>query len=83
MQHNNLDPFGQSPLLQIYGIILWICSISMSMANTAVHYDDSWVDITLEILSKLAPLVSTFFIYIINRKEIDRFFKERVRRKKR
>lgn len=75
MQHNDLNT--------VYGITLWICSILLSVVNATIPYDNSWLDITLEILSKLSPLISTFFIYIINKKEIDAFFKEKVKRKKR
>lgn len=75
MQHNDLNT--------IYGVALWICSILLSIVNVTIPYDNSWLDITLEVLSKLSPLISTFFIYIINKKEIDKFFKEKIKRNKR
>lgn len=75
MQHNDLNT--------VYGVSLWVCSILLSVVNASIPYDNSWVDVTLEILSKLSPLISTLFIYIINKKEIDKFFKERFKRNKR
>lgn len=35
----------------------------------------SWVDLVLNMIGKSAPIVSTFFLYIINRKSIDSYFK--------
>ena len=84
MQHNNLpdlNPNGNNNVLQLYGVVLWVCSITLGLITTSLKYEDSIVDTVLEILSKLAPLLSTFFLYIINRKEIDKFFKTLKRKK--
>ena len=78
MQHNNLpdlDPNGNNIILQLYGVVLWVCSVTLGLITTTLKYEDSILDTILEILSKLAPLLSTFFLYIINRKEINKFFK--------
>lgn len=81
MQHNDFSD-GDNFILQIYGIVLWVCSVTIGIINNSLHYEDSWVDTILEILSKLAPLISTFFLYIINRKEINKFFKTLKNKKK-
>ena len=84
MQHNglpDLDPAGNNLVLQIYGIVLWVVTVTLGLVNTTIQYHDSWVDIILEVLNRIAPLISTFFLYIINKKEIHKFFKT-LRRKK-
>lgn len=78
MQHNSLpdlDPNGNNIILQMYGVVLWISSITLGLITTTLKYEDSILDTILEILSKLAPLISTFFLYIINKKDINKFFK--------
>lgn len=66
----SLDPESTS-----YGVILWVCSIILSVISQSVPMlGVPWYDVALSILAKLAPLISTFFLYIINKEVIDAYF---------
>ncbi len=58
-----------------YGVVLWLCSIVLGVvANTMPACGPYWIDTVFTAIGKLAPLVSTFFLYIINKKTIDKYF---------
>lgn len=58
-----------------YGVVLWLCSIILGVVADAMPAcGPYWIDAILTGVGKLAPLVSTFFLYIINKKTIDAFF---------
>jgi len=81
----DLPPETNNPILQMYGFSLWVCSIILGLATNGISIDQnylSWLDVCLNIIGKLAPLISTFFLYIINRREIDKYFREKFKRKK-
>ena len=66
-----IDPESTS-----YGVVLWMCSIVLSVISQAMPMlEPSWFDSFLTTIGKLSPLVSTFFLYIINKKTIDNYFK--------
>jgi len=84
MQHNtlpNLDPDNNNIVLQSYGIVLWVCSVTLGLVSSSLKYEDSIIDTILEILSKISPLISTFFLYVINKKTINQYFKTLKRKK--
>lgn len=70
------------PNNKILAIVLWLYTMAVGYVTntytdpvqiTQIH----WLDIILEIISKLTPLLSTLFLYIINKKQIDAFFKHK------
>lgn len=66
----SLDPESTS-----YGVILWVCSIILSVLSQSIPMlGVTWYDIILTLIGKLSPLISTFFLYIINKEVIDAYF---------
>jgi hypothetical protein len=59
-----------------YGVILWLCSLTLTVISNAMpSLEPSWFDLILSTIAKISPLVSTFFLYIINKKAIDSYFR--------
>jgi hypothetical protein len=90
MSHHNFPNYdgNESPASTLVVLVLWIVTLLISVVNNAIHNTIhepvtgiTWLDISINILSKLAPAISTLLIYIINRKEINKFVKNIFKKK--
>lgn len=77
---NNFPNFDTGPnniILQLLGFALWTSSMATGVvATTLPDTGPTWQDVILNMIAKSSPLISTWFLYIINRKTIDTYFKQ-------
>jgi threonine/homoserine/homoserine lactone efflux protein len=73
---SDFQNLNTTPGMGSLGIILWFCSVVASIiSNATPSVTPEWLDLILTIVSKLAPVISTYFLYIINKKAIDLYIK--------
>jgi|688.fasta_scaffold23727_11 hypothetical protein len=76
------------PSNKILAVILWVYTLVVGAITNTIQIPTheltniSILDIILDIISKLTPVISTIFLYIINKKAIDTFFKSKFRKRK-
>lgn len=78
----DIDPSSKTLTIILWAYTLIVGTITHT-AQIPTHSITSvdWIDCILDVISKLTPVISTTFLYIINKKAIDAFFKEKFGKK--